>query len=330
MQQREVAVAEDRLGIGPDRLDIDQVEVADHRLTAVTGDDRPHLGITQQSIELPGDLRRSGSAPPTAPSYLQQRSPAHTEPHPSVRARPPPARHWARIRPAAGRTVLRRPPGPRVSEHVVEAHGAMRNQSSRQSRWPTGQGHLTLNGVPIRATYEAKNLGRRMKVVASGPRKETPTASRSGHLHAEPPPTLRPPPAARRPPPAARRPPPAARRPPPTCAHRPSPAYAARRPRMLPPAACCLPPAAPGPAAACCRAYAAPPLRPRVESKRPPNLPHAQHAVQQRGQPPDLARRQGTGQRRERLGDLGGADRGQLRALCRQLHVHGPAVQRVR
>ena len=82
MQQRDVAVAEDRLGVGRDRLDVDQVEVAEHRLAAVMRDDRAHLRITQKTIELPGDLRRRRRAPPMVPPCFEQRCPTHAESHP--------------------------------------------------------------------------------------------------------------------------------------------------------------------------------------------------------------------------------------------------------
>jgi len=82
MQQRDVAVAEDRLGVGLDRLDVDQVEVAERRLAAVIRDDRAHLGITQKTVEFPGDLRRRSRTPPMAPPYFQERRPTHAESHP--------------------------------------------------------------------------------------------------------------------------------------------------------------------------------------------------------------------------------------------------------
>ncbi|GGN48971.1 hypothetical protein FHR83_008684 [Actinoplanes campanulatus] len=82
MQQGDVAVAEDGFGVGFDRLDVDQVEVAEGCLASVVGDDRAYLGIAEEAVELGGDLRGGGGAPPMPAPYLEERGPAHPETHP--------------------------------------------------------------------------------------------------------------------------------------------------------------------------------------------------------------------------------------------------------
>jgi hypothetical protein len=82
VQQGDVAVADDRFGVGPDRVEVDQVEVPEYCLATVVRDDRTHLGVTQQTVELLGDLVRPRRAPPAVPSSFEERRETHTEVHP--------------------------------------------------------------------------------------------------------------------------------------------------------------------------------------------------------------------------------------------------------
>lgn len=51
-------------------------------MATVVRDDRAHLRITQQPVELLGDLVRPGRAPPTVLPRYEQRRETHPEPHP--------------------------------------------------------------------------------------------------------------------------------------------------------------------------------------------------------------------------------------------------------
>jgi hypothetical protein len=77
-----VEVPEDRLGVGGDRLEVDQVEVTDRGLASVMCDDRPYLRVAQERVELIGDLRRTRRAPSVLPLRLEQGRKADAESHP--------------------------------------------------------------------------------------------------------------------------------------------------------------------------------------------------------------------------------------------------------
>ena len=88
MQRRDVAEPEQGLRVGAHRVVVDQVEVTERHSAAGEREDRTHLRIAQQAVELPGDLAGHGGRPPPPPITIDQRRDAHHEPHPLDRLDP--------------------------------------------------------------------------------------------------------------------------------------------------------------------------------------------------------------------------------------------------
>ena len=73
IERRNIAEAEERLRIGPNGLEVDQIEVGERRPTAGRREDRADFGIAEQLVELGGHLLRPSGHPPVASVAIDQR-----------------------------------------------------------------------------------------------------------------------------------------------------------------------------------------------------------------------------------------------------------------
>jgi len=79
MQRRDVAEAEQRLGVGSHGIEVDQVEIAQRQPAAGQREDRSDLRIPQQTVELLGYLGGRRGRPPPPPVQVDQRRHADRE-----------------------------------------------------------------------------------------------------------------------------------------------------------------------------------------------------------------------------------------------------------
>jgi hypothetical protein len=82
MQRGDVAEAQQRLGIGPHGIQIDQIEIAQRQPAAGQCEDGSDLRIPQQTVELLGYLWGRRGRPPPPPVQVDQRGNVDSEAHP--------------------------------------------------------------------------------------------------------------------------------------------------------------------------------------------------------------------------------------------------------
>ena len=82
VQGGDVAEPEQRLRIGPHGVEVDEVEVRERRPSPGEREDRAHLRIAEQPVQLRGDVRRRRGHPPSMPTELHRGRDPHREAEP--------------------------------------------------------------------------------------------------------------------------------------------------------------------------------------------------------------------------------------------------------